>query len=218
MTLQLSTFTSLGDPPPLVYALVAPSTGSAVDMARARRHLRLDESDTDAVETDLIADAVAAAAGHLDGRTGILNRALLTQTWQVTGWRPGRCPRGLGLGFVLDLAPIQAVTTVEVLDGGAYTALPAATWRMVRLPGERVAVLPAPDTAWPSVDLDPEAWRITFRAGYGDTADALPAPIRSALLLMVSDLFDNRDGKIQANLVDNPTVDRLLAPFQRIEV
>lgn len=218
MTLQLASFVHHGEPPPLVYQLVTAPTATVIDVAKARRHLRLDEVDTDDVETDLIEGAIAAATGYLDGRAGVLGRALLTQTWQATAWRPSRCMRGLGWGFVLDLAPIQAVTKVEAMQSGDYVELPAETWRMVRLAGERVAVLPVPDMAWPPVDLDPEAWRITFRAGYGDAGDAVPAPIRSAMLLMVSDLFDNRDAKIQANMVENPTIGRLIAPFQRVEI
>lgn len=217
MTLQLARFIDQGEAP-LVYQLLTPPAGAVIDLARARRHLRIDEEDTDEIETDLITDAIATATGHVDGRTGILNRALLTQTWQVTAARPGRCLPGWGPGFVIDLAPVQAITKIEVLQDGQYVALPGTAWRTVRLTAERLGVMPARGMSWSAVDVDPEAWRITFRAGYGDTGDTVPAPIRSALLLMVSDLFDNRDGKIQANLVENPTVDRLLAPFARIGV
>mgnify|MGYP007091943452 CR=1 FL=1 len=44
------------------------------------------------------------------------------------------------------------------------------------------------------------------------------APGTELTLQQVADLFDQRDGKVQANLVDNPTVDRLLAPFRRVAV
>ncbi|GBU17223.1 MULTISPECIES: hypothetical protein [Methylobacterium] len=200
---------------PLVYRRLEAPTAAVVDVPRARRHLRLDEDD-DGEDLDIEA-AIDAATAHVDGRTGVLNRALVSQVWLATAPRPMAAAGGLP-GFVLDLVPIQAVTTVEVLQGGVYAVLPTSAWRTVAMTADRVAVVPARGAAWPAYDFDPEAWRITFRAGYGDAGEAVPSPIRSAILLLVADLFDQRDGKVQANLVDNPTVDRLLAPFRRVAV
>ena len=104
--------------------------------------------------------------------------------------------------------PMDATFVMSVREGAG---------RPVERADQRL-VVPARGAAWPAYDFDPEAWRITFRAGYGDAGEAVPSPIRSAILLLVADLFDQRDGKVQANLVDNPTVDRLLAPFRRVAV
>jgi len=211
-------FSSRQPAAPLVYVRVTPPAGDVVALARARAHLRLDPADADPLETDLLEAAIAGAVGHLDGRgRGALGRALLTQSWQATGDRPADDAAGRMPGFVLELPPLREVEKVERRVGGQYQELPAGAWETVRLPAERVAVIPAGGTSWPEADVHPAAWRITFAAGYG-AGDDVPAPIRAAILLMVADLYDDRDGKTQANLVDNPTVERLLNPFRAIGV
>lgn len=211
------TATCRGGPEPLVYQRVEGPAALPVSLGRAIRHLRLDEADLDSVESDLIEAAIAAATEHLDGRAGILRLALLTQLWQATTDRPARAVRGAASGFALELGPLQAVTKVEYLTGGAYAVLPPASWRAIRTSSRRTVLIAAGGLPWPAVDRDPEAWRITFRVGYGDADDAVPAPIRSAMLLLIADLYDNRDGKVQANLVPNTTVDRLLWPYMPVE-
>jgi hypothetical protein len=59
----------------------------------------------------------------------------------------------------------------------------------------------------------PNAVVIQYEAGYDPAR--IPAPLIIAVLMMTSDLHENRDAKTQAQLVDNPTVARLLAPFRR---
>ena len=203
---------------PLVYQRIVAPVGVPVSRARACKHLRIDALDLDEIEGDLVDGAIAAAVEHLDGRTGILGRALLTQTWQATTDRPERNALGSMPGFVLDLPPVQAVTKVERRVGNLYQEVAAGDWESFALPEERLAVVAAGGLSWPAADLHPAAWRITFRTGYGAAGDAVPAPILSAILLMVSDLYDNRDGKIAANMVDNPTVDRLLDTFRKHRV
>lgn len=203
-------------PLPLVYTRTEAPSVDVVDLDRVLRHLRLDEADLDETERSLIQGAIATAHEHLDGRAGILGRALLTQTWEAVTDRPTWAVLGArsAAGFMLELPPIQAVTKVEYLSGGAYVEMQSGTWRSVPRPGARVAVL---SPSWPAADNDPTAYRLTFRTGYGNAA-AVPAPIVSAMLLAIADLYDNRDGKTLANLVENPTIARLLAPYSAIGV
>ncbi|MGY2051686.1 head-tail connector protein [Methylobacterium sp. JK268] len=185
--------------------------GAVVGLERARAHLRLEEADR---QDALIAAALAAAVEQLDGTHAPLRHALLTQVWEATGDAPGPCGIPGATGFLLDLAPVQAVLSVEILVRGALTALPPDSWRLLFPLRRRCAALvPAPGATWPEGDPDPAAWRIRFRAGYGETGEAVPEAIKAAILLLATDLFETRDAKQFANVVENPTVARLLAPY-----
>ncbi|ACL62066.1 head-tail connector protein [Methylobacterium nodulans] len=199
----------------LRYRRETPPAGEVVTLARAREHLRLDAADG---QDAPVTAALAAAVEQLDGYHGQLRHALLTQVWEATGEGPGECGIPGMRGFLLDLPPVQAVLSIESLSGGAYLPLPAGSWReLYPLRRRCLAVVPTIGAIWPTADRDPAAWRIRFRAGYGEAGDAVPETIRFAILLLATDLFENRDGKQFANLVENPTVERLLAPYRPSE-
>jgi uncharacterized phage protein (predicted DNA packaging) len=46
------------------------------------------------------------------------------------------------------------------------------------------------------------------------TSSKLPAPIKAAALLLVSDLFENRDGAADKIMNENPAIKRLLYPYR----
>ena len=41
-----------------------------------------------------------------------------------------------------------------------------------------------------------------------------PAPVKAAMLLMIADLFENREGQTERQLFSNQTYGRLLQPYQ----
>lgn len=221
----------------MIYVRTSPPGALAVSRDMLKAHLRLEDDDD---TQDLLLDAyLAAAIEALDGRGGILNRCLVTQAWEA--FAPGPLAiephhldvRGLPggvwgrFGFVLDLGPVQAEEPVAVsylgpagwtaVDPGVLRVMPGAGGRtLVTLTG---AVAPA---GWPLApmtwrDRAPNPWKIAFSAGYGGPDD-VPAPIKAAILLMATDLCENRDAKTVANLVANPTVDRLLAPYRAVGI
>lgn len=78
-----------------------------VSLAEAKAHLRVDFSDDDT----LISALIDAATAHIDGYTGILARALVTQTWRqdFCDWPGDRVLR-------LPLAPVASVESVKYFD------------------------------------------------------------------------------------------------------
>jgi len=48
--------------------------------------------------------------------------------------------------------------------------------------------------------------------------DEAPAPIKSAALLLVGDLYENREAQSDRPMMDNRLLDRLLAPYREIGV
>lgn len=57
---------------------VTPPAEPPVSLEEAKAHLRVDFGDDDLY----VAGLIEAATAHLDGWSGILGRALVTQTWR----------------------------------------------------------------------------------------------------------------------------------------
>lgn len=177
-----------------------------VSLADAKRHLRVDGNDEDA----LIEAMIAAATGHIDGPDGWLGRALGVQILEA------RTDFSCGSSIRLPFRPVVELVSVSWFDRGNVE-------QMVDLEDLELlgSDLIAAGTAWPwsGGSTRREAIRIRYRAGYphDGNVSTLPAPIRAAILLMVGDLYRNRDttavGTI--NKIDmSTTVENLLAPFR----
>ena len=193
--------------------LIAPPAATPVDLATAKAHLRVETS----AEDTLIASIIATATEHLDGRTGILARALITQDWRQD-FADFACLR-------LPLAPVQSVVSLKYFDqaGAEQTVDPGTYVLRTDALGPYVALAPATtavNPAWPSgLQSRPDAVRVTFRAGYGNAPANVPAPIRQAILLMAGAYYEHREELITGTIV-NPlpagvAAHALLAPFRR---
>jgi hypothetical protein len=71
-------------------------------------------------------------------------------------------------------------------------------------------IFPLPGQTWPPVLYVPNAVQIHFVAGYGNDGKGTPAAMRSAMRLMISDGYFNRDISIPGSIAQNPTLQRLL--------
>lgn len=186
----------------------------------ARAHLRLDTND----EQDLVTGMIAAATAALDGPTGWLGRSLGPQVLETRfdGFGFGGLLGYQGCTLALPYGPVIAVQSVGYLDAtGAAQAVDVSGWEVI---GDQLE--PAFGRSWPSTALRREAVRIRYAAGYAADPEAdplvaaLPAPIRAAILLMVGDLFANRqtvETGVRAAAVSVPmstTVEALLAPYR----
>lgn len=202
--------------------LVTGPAVTPVDLAAAKAQLHIDADDDD--QNTLIEEKIAAATEDLDGPAGSLGRALITQTWTLylDRFPHGHDRRAVRRGHRADairlpLPPLMSVTSITYTDGaGEVQALPPDQY-VVR-EGEMAVVEPAYGCCWPWSRCQPRAIAVTFVAGYGDAPAAVPAPIRSALLLMVGDLFENRETTVidtRVAQVVSKTMDRLLFKFRR---
>lgn len=197
-----------------------------VSLAECKQHLRVDGDDEDT----LIGIYLAAAIGHLDGADGWLGRSIVAQTWSqdfdgfmvanANGVRqlatsffplPGVA---FNASFRLGLAPVTSIASVTYLDGaGVLQTVDAASYSLVN--GRN-----APEVRFvrefsiPVVRLDKPAVTVTFVAGYCDD-EAAPGPLKAAILLMVGDIYQNRETKVATLLTENSTVRRLLDPYRR---
>ncbi|WP_454914989.1 head-tail connector protein [Xanthobacter sediminis] len=189
---------------------VTAPAAAPVSLGEAKAHLRIDHEDDDLYVTALI----DAATAHLDGWSGILGRALVTQTWRQS---LAAFPAD---GVIrLPLAPVSTVVQItcrdaegaeQMLDPSAYSG-PLADGL-----GPYVRLAPGPRPATARRD---DAVSVDFIAGYGGPADVPPA-IRHAILLLVGHWYAVREpvniGNITSNL--DFSVTALLAPYRRISI
>lgn len=218
------------DPSPLLdlELTTAPSV-DPLDLGTVKQHLRYEADDQD----DLIQSEIDAVTAALDGYAGTLGRCLMQQSWVLYldrfpcgGWdedyrRLWRGPRAIAL----PLSPLISVDGITYSDPtGAAQTLDPSTYVVRTGPRAEICLIPGND--WPDTNLNPRNVAIAFTAGYaaatGDppTVDPtdVPGPIRQAMLLMIGDLFENREAVVVAESrvtqVLNPTVDNLLAPYR----
>lgn len=163
--------------------VTAPAAG-IVSLAEVKEYLRLEADETD--EDLVLGSLIKGAASRLDGYSGLLGRALITQSWRQKFDRfpdDGRIPIALGR--------VQEVSELAYVDDlGASRTFEA--WHLVEEPIGPCVMLQ--DTAtWPSTDTRPDAVTLSWTAGYGDAASDVPEQIRIAALQLIGHWYVNRE-------------------------
>lgn len=168
----------------------SPPAVAPVTPDEAKEQMLVSHSDDDAYITSLIAAAVA----YVDG-TGLLGRAMITQSWaqwvsQSPGW------------VRLKMGPFQELTSIEYYDA-AGTLQTASTGDFeIRKAGDYVVLKPEDGKAWPNAQMRADAIKITYVAGYGDSADDVPASLRAAIKMLVAHWYLNREA-VSAQAMEN---------------
>ncbi len=195
--------------------VVDPPVDAVVSLDEAKAHMRVDHDDDD----DYIESLVAVATATIDGPNGWLGRCLVEQTleWRGQGFGPfdGRLP----------YPPVSEIESVKYDDGaGTEQTVPDTDYRLVGQPNQPRLVL-AYGASWPSARCQDESVRIRYTAGWpveteGEGEDAVttwtgPAPIKHAILMMVSELYENREVATDAPRTELPfAVTALLSTFR----
>lgn len=183
-------------------SLVTEPEDPALTPEAVKAHLRVDHADEDA----LIEGLIAAAVAMVDGPDGI-GFAMQPQTWRLT---LDRFPRIIHLG----LRPVVSV------DAITYTApdeteqtVPTADYH-VTIAGGQARIVEAIGAAWPSLADLPGVVKVDFVAGEG-----VPAPLRAAMLLMIGDWYENRQGaSVGKEILPNPAVEAILNRYRSLAV
>lgn len=215
--------------------IAAPAT-EPITLEEAKLHLRVDTTDDDALITGLISAARVAAEN-------ICRRAFVTQQWELV---IDSFPRRMFFGSIVTVASYeQVIPNLQMMETG-YTVrfragkieLPIASLQSVEYvkyldrdgveqtldPSSYIVdnvsepgiIAPAYATFWPDSLAVPNAVRIGFAAGYGDAA-AVPAGLKSWMLMRVGALYENREEEaVGARIVavELPFVDKLLDPYR----
>ena len=179
-----------------------PIAGPAVEpvtLADMRAFLRLD----DGAEDDLVASLVRIARHSVEAASG---RMLIAQTWRLglDRWPTDRV-------VSVPLSPLIGVDAIRVLDAGGLASLVAPALYRVDVASDPARVVV--DAAVPSPGRWSQGVEIDVWVGYGTIADAVPAPLRHAIRMLVARWFENR-GDAPAQPLP-PDVLALIAPFRR---
>lgn len=157
-----------------------------VTVADLKAHCGVEHDDDD-LFLNLFLEA---AVDRLDGRFGLLNQAMITQTWQsfATAFPCGQILR-------LPLGPVQSVVVTYLDAAGSTQTLSAANYVVLTDSfGPLVYLLDG--LAWPATKTHPKAVTVTAVVGFGDKASSVPAALRLCVLIMAADLYQHRESVI----------------------
>lgn len=174
------------------------SGNSIVTLATAKLQLRLESSYT--AEDDLITlyinAAVTAAESYING--AIQAKTLVIKLDEMP------------TGFTFSLFPVRSITSISYYDvDNSSQNLVSGTDYHVETDGEKYNKIVF-DEVYNTYDR-PDAVTITAAIGYVDS-DAVPVPIKQAILLMVSDMYERREDRADVNYKASSA---LLHPYRK---
>jgi len=187
--------------------IITAPTFEPLSVADVSEYLRLDDSPTD---TLLISALITAARQHLEN---YLNRYIAQQTVELalTGWSDK-----------IDLsAPLQSVSSVKYLDVNGVEQTLAANQYVIDNYSEPAVIYPAYNVTYPNLYDQENNVKIRYVVGFtsGGSPDTNPLPdtLKFAMMLIIGDLYSNREAGGEKVYQVNPTVQNLLQ-FYRLNI
>nr|WP_278520633.1 head-tail connector protein [Brucella anthropi] len=189
------------------YRVAAP-TVEPVSLDELKAAARVDFDDDDLI----LQSYLDAAVGYLDGWSGIMGRALINQIWgvSISTWPMQAIP--------LRFADVSSATVTYYDRDDVRQMLPSDAFEVVHRETGDLLYFRRSFTR-PAVNDDRlAAVEVEFTTGYGDTPADVPAPIRTAILLLACHLYENREATSTAdNMQKLPlAVDALITPHRRV--
>jgi uncharacterized phiE125 gp8 family phage protein len=176
-------------------------------------HLRIADVDEESDESSVayIERLIKAVRLHLE--RVVLNRSLITQTWKLY---LNEFPYGNYIE--IPYPKLQSISSLKYTDStGVQTTWAASNYIVdsVSTPGRLVLTYL---NTWPVLSLYPSnPIEVQFVSGYGSLAEDVPEPIKQAMLMMISDLYENREEFSQANLKSLGLVESYLFDYRVIK-
>ena len=194
---------------PLTLQQTVAPTDEVWDLHEVKALLRIDTSDEDALLFAMLQAGIAYVETVTD-------RQLLPATWKLY-------LDAFATEIRLPRPPTTSITSVEYLDTAGNLQTLATTEYQTDLVSEPARIRLAEGKSWPSVQADTlNVVHITYVSGYAD-ADNVPQPLRQAVSMIVGDLYEHREARLDLagalrNIVDNPTIDRLLWLYRVVPI
>jgi uncharacterized phiE125 gp8 family phage protein len=165
--------------------LVTAPAALPVSLSEVKAQLRIEHDD----ENNYLDRLINAAIAMVDAK-GILGQAIITQTWAQ--WLPQTPDREI----LLAIGPVQSVDAVKYYDDdGILQTDTLANFDVFGLPFSKI-VKPKTGFNWPIPQVRPDAIKIEYTVGYGDTSASVPDTIRHAMLMLIAYWYENRENEL----------------------
>lgn len=203
--------------------LVTGPTAEPVTLAEAKAWARIDGDTEDALLEQLITTARVAAEQYIRG-------SIISQTRKLTLdlYGSGLADNladgvydlpvtvlygGLPQQINLPAGPVQSITSVVTYDlSNAATTYSADNYSLDSA-GDRLFLNYG--AIWPSNMRQRAACAITYVTGYGDTSTSVPQPIKTAILIHVATLYEQR-GQCDGQMDLPPASKQLLNQYRKL--
>lgn len=155
-----------------------------ITLKEAKKQCEIGEEQPE--HDDYLNTLIAAATAQAEQ---YLHRRLITQTWYLylDMW-PG------GDSITLPFGRLQSVTSVKYKDTDGTESTMDSGEYIVDIQSDPGLITLDYNESWPDDELYPSnPIKIEFVCGYGLTGADVPAPIKHAIKLTISDLFENRE-------------------------
>lgn len=154
-------------------------TELTVTLIEAKAHLNILSTDDDTLIEFLIGVATEQAEE-------ITNRQLMRATYEMT-------MEILPERFELKKPPLGAVEKIEYIpDGSSSYSLLDPSFYVVDSTVDPAVVVKHRDMIYPAISWMPNAVRVTYSAGYADTA-SVPKSIKQWILIRIATLYEHRE-------------------------
>ena len=161
------------------YKITTGPASEPITLLEAKTQLRVESDETD--DDVWITSAITVVREQVESLT---NRALMPQSLE------------LAIGefdstIALPKPPFSSLTSIEYYDEDNALQTLSSDYYLVNDFVEPAEVVKKNDQTYPAVYNRPDAIRIKFATGYTDAA-SVPSSIKQAMLMLLTDLYDNR--------------------------
>jgi uncharacterized phiE125 gp8 family phage protein len=114
-------------------------------------------------------------------------------------------------------APLISVTSIKYLDGNNVEQTLSVDEYIV---SDSAPGMITPVNSWPETSDAGDSLRVKFIAGYSAPGESplqseeLPMTIKTAMLMQIADMYENREAQTDKPLSMNQTLANLLAPYR----
>ncbi len=182
---------------------ITATASEPVTLERAKEFLRVDGNTEDM----LIAELITASRLRLEQ---MLNASLITRA------RLYRSHKIFSHCLYVNHSPITAVTKVSVVDsGGQETEIPQEDY-LVNLRAAPTTLTLTERRNFSGYVQNAVDVIVEVEAGYGESSDDVPMPLRQALMLLLAQAYEFRDQDTERPVP--MLVDALLMPYRQVRL